>query len=108
MKLTLGKKLGFGVGTILALMVISSVLTYLKAASIKETQDHAMAVRVPTIGALKDLQRDLNQAQSKGRQVILAGDQPDRREAAQKVAPDSNRTQADHCLPEAWTEGCGC
>ncbi len=44
-----------------------------------------MTVRVPTIGALKDLQRDLNQAQSKGRQVVLAGTQPDRREAAQKI-----------------------
>jgi hypothetical protein len=85
MKLTLGKKLAVGVGAILALMVLSALLTYLKAGSIKETQNRAMAVRVPTIGALKGLQRDLNQTQSKGRQVTLAGDQADRREAAQKL-----------------------
>jgi methyl-accepting chemotaxis protein len=89
MKLTLGKKLGLGFGVILALMVLSAVLTYMKASAIKETQEHAMTVRVPTIGALKDLQRDLNQAQSKGRQAILAGSEPARWEAAKKLF-DSN------------------
>jgi methyl-accepting chemotaxis protein len=73
MKLTLGKKLGLGFGVILALMVLSAVLTYSKASAIKETQDRITGLRVPTIGALKDLQRDLNQTQSKGRQAILAG-----------------------------------
>ena len=108
MKLTLGKKLGFGVGTILALMVISSVLTYQKAASIKETQDHAMAVRVPTIGALKDMQRDLNQSQNKGRQVILAGDEPARREVALKAFDsswndiDKDVSRLDEVAPR-WT-----
>src|ERR1700692_950311 len=85
MKLTLGKKLAAGVGLILALMVLSSLLTYVKAGTIKETQNHAMAVRVPSIVALTGLQRDLNQVQSKGRHVILAGDQTERREAAQKT-----------------------
>ncbi|MFZ0797047.1 MAG: methyl-accepting chemotaxis protein [Terriglobales bacterium] len=89
MKLTLGKKLGFGFGVILALMLFSAVLTYMKASAIKETQEHAMTVRVPTIGALKGLQRDLNQAQSKGRQAILAGNESARWEAAKKVF-DSN------------------
>ncbi len=89
MKLTLGKKLGLGFGVILALMVLSAVLTYMKASAIKETQEHAMTVRVPTIGALKDLQRDLNQAQSKGRQAILAGSESARWDAAKKTF-DSN------------------
>ena len=89
MKLTLGKKLGLGFGVILALMVLSTVLTYSKASAIKETQDHAMTVRVPTIGALKDLQRDLNQSQSKGRQVILAGSESARWEAGKRIF-DSN------------------
>jgi len=48
-----------------------------------------MVLRVPTIVALKDLQRDLNQAQSKGRQVILAGGESARWEAASKIF-DSN------------------
>jgi methyl-accepting chemotaxis protein len=85
MKLTLGKKLGLGFGVILALMVVSAVLTYLKASAIKETQDRTMTLRVPTISALKNLQRDLNQTQSKGRQVILAEAEPDRREEAKKL-----------------------
>ncbi len=85
MKLTLGKKLGLGFGTILAVTVLGSIITYTKAASINQITDLAMTMRVPTIGALKDLQRDLSQAQSKGRHVILAGSDPVRREAAKKV-----------------------
>jgi methyl-accepting chemotaxis protein len=85
MKLTTGKKLGLGFGIVLALMVLSAVITYVKASAIKETQDRAMMVRVPTIGACKDLQRDLNQTQSKGREVILDGNQSARAEAAKKL-----------------------
>jgi methyl-accepting chemotaxis protein len=84
MKLTLGKKLGLGFGVILTLMVLSAVLTYVKASSIQETQVRAMTVRVPSIGALKDLQRDLNQAQSKGRQAVLSGNDSARWEAAKR------------------------
>src|SRR5579872_2030708 len=85
MKLTLGKKLGLGFGSVLALMVLSAVLTYSKATAVKETQEHTMAVRVPTITALMALQRELNQTQSKGRQVVLEGGEPGRREAARKL-----------------------
>jgi methyl-accepting chemotaxis protein len=59
-------------------MVISSVITYMKVSSIKEIQDRAVNVRFPTTEACVDLQRDLNQAQSKGRQAILAGGEPAR------------------------------
>ena len=73
MKLTLGKKLGLGFGVILALMVLSAVLTYSKASAIKETQTTITSMRTPTVDACKDLQRELNQTQSEGRQAILAG-----------------------------------
>jgi methyl-accepting chemotaxis protein len=89
MKLTLGKKLGLGFGVILALMVLSAVLTYVKASAIKESHDHTINVRVPSIAACKDLQGDLNQTQSKGRQAILAGAEPARREAAKKLFVDN-------------------
>jgi len=89
MRFTLGKKIGLGFASVLALMVFSAVLTYVKASAIKETQDRAMSVRVPTIKACTDLQRDLNQTQSKGRQAILAGGEPARLEAAKKLF-DSN------------------
>ncbi len=85
MKFTLGKKLGLGFGVVLALMVLSTVLTYSKASAVKETQENTMSVRVPTIYALTSLQRELNQTQSKGRQEVLAGSQLDRREAAKKL-----------------------
>jgi methyl-accepting chemotaxis protein len=51
----------------------------------KEIQDRTTAVRMPTIKALTDLQRDLNQAQSKGRQAVLAGNESERWEAANKI-----------------------
>jgi methyl-accepting chemotaxis protein len=73
MRLTLGRKLGLGFGVILFLMALSAVLTYSKANAIQETQALATDVSVPTISACKDLQRELNQTQSKGRQAILAG-----------------------------------
>ncbi|MGA7905966.1 MAG: methyl-accepting chemotaxis protein [Candidatus Sulfotelmatobacter sp.] len=85
MKLTLGKKLGLGFASILALMVLSAALTYMKASAIRETQERAMTVRVPTIKALTDLQRDLNQAQSKGRQIVLMGSDSARRDTEMGV-----------------------
>ena len=85
MRLTLGKKLGAGFGVILALMVFSSLMTYFKSSDIQETQAHTMSLRVPTITTLTELQRDLNQTQSKGRQAILAAADPARRDAAQQL-----------------------
>jgi methyl-accepting chemotaxis protein len=85
MKLTLGKKLGMGFGCILALMVFSAGLAYLKVSAIEQSQDHMSNVRIPSISACKDLQRDLNQTASKGRQAVLAGAEPARREAARKL-----------------------
>src|ERR1700722_17045113 len=84
MKLSLGKKLSLGFGVILALMVLSAVLTYMKASAIRDTQERIVAVRVPTIVSCKDLLGELNQTQSKGRQAILAGSEPARCEAAKK------------------------
>jgi methyl-accepting chemotaxis protein len=84
-KLTLGKKVGLGFSAVLALMVLTSLLTYLRAGSIKDTQEYATTMRMPVVKACAEMQRDLNQTQSKGRQVILAGNQADRREAAQKL-----------------------
>jgi methyl-accepting chemotaxis protein len=85
MKHTLGRKLGLGFGVILALTVLSAMLAYVKASAMKEIQDRTTAVRMPTIKALTDLQRDLNQAQSKGRQAVLAGNESERWEAANKI-----------------------
>jgi methyl-accepting chemotaxis protein len=45
----------------------------MKGSAIRETPERSTGIRVPTIGALKDLLGDMNQAQSKGRQAGLAG-----------------------------------
>jgi methyl-accepting chemotaxis protein len=95
-KLTLGRKLGLGFGTILGLMLLTAVLSSVKLADIKQQQDQILQTRAPSIKAAVSLQRELNQAQSKGRQVILAGTQSARREAAKKLFDDAwNDIEAD-------------
>lgn len=85
MKLTLGKKLGLGFGSILALMVFSAALAHVKADASKRNESHEFNMRFPSISALKDLQRDLNQAQSEGHKVIFAGSEKSKSEAAKKA-----------------------
>jgi methyl-accepting chemotaxis protein len=70
-------------------VVLGVAVTYVKAGGVKETQDRAFTLRVPTINALTDLQRDLNQTQSEGRQAVLAGNQSARWEAEKRTF-DSN------------------
>src|ERR1700686_5092972 len=85
MKFTIGKKLGLAFATLLGLMVISSGLAYLKAQVIRETESTMTDIRVPTENAIFELQRDLNQSQSKGRQAVLAGTEQSRRDVARKA-----------------------
>src|SRR5277367_5788468 len=85
MKLTIGTKISLGFACVLALMALSAILIYSKASAIKRAETIITEVRVPTIGALKDLQGDLNQTLNKGRQTILAGGDSTRREAARKA-----------------------
>ena len=84
MRLTLGKKLGLGFAVILALMVFSTTMSYLKSASITQSQDITFELRYPTLETVRRLQRDVNQVQSQGRQVVLAGAESARREEAKK------------------------
>ena len=75
MKITLGKKLGVGFGIVIALMIFSTALAYLEASRIQEVQSLNFDVRIPTVIASKDFQRDMNQMANKGRQAVLsAGD----------------------------------
>jgi methyl-accepting chemotaxis protein len=85
MRFTLAKKLGVAFAIVLALMVVSSTVAYLKVRAMKQTQQFTLEVRVPTLEACLTLQRDLNQTQSKGRQVVLAGGQARRKEDAKKL-----------------------
>lgn len=74
MRLTLGKKLGLGFGSILALMAASTVLSYLRVSEVQQIQSTVLSVRFPTLDGIRQLQRDLFQSGSKSRQAILAGD----------------------------------
>lgn len=85
MKLTLGKKLGVGFGTILFLLVFIATASYIKSNHIRQSQDAAFEVRIPSLEAAIKLQRDLNQTQVKGRQAILAGTEADRLERTKKL-----------------------
>src|ERR1700690_3102024 len=80
MKFTLGKKLGMGFGAILALMVVSTFLSYLRVSEVQQIQTTLLRTRVPTLDGVRQLQRDLFQTGSKCRQAILAGGQSERRE----------------------------
>jgi methyl-accepting chemotaxis protein len=82
MKLTLGKKLGLGFGSILALMVIGGTAAVLKVQEMGEQQQFLLAVRVPSLDAGRSLQRDLFQTGNKSRQVLLAGSRSERRQDA--------------------------
>jgi methyl-accepting chemotaxis protein len=73
MRLTLGKELGLGFGAIIALMVFSAGMAYIKAADIRRSQDTTLDLLFPTLETARALQRDLNYTQVKGRQAILAG-----------------------------------
>ena len=84
MKLTLGKKLGFGFGIVLALMLLSAVLSYTKSQEIKDVESGILLSRVPTLDHCRLVQDDLDYSGSKARHVILAGNEPARREDAQK------------------------
>jgi methyl-accepting chemotaxis protein len=89
MKLTLGKKLGLGFGVILALMVLSTVMTYWRLADIEQNQDNVFSLSFPSVETARKLQRDLNQVGNKGRQAILAGAAPDKREATKRLSADA-------------------
>ena len=108
MRFTLGKKVGLGFGVIFALMIIGTVLTYLRSADIRQTQDAILDVRVPSLLIARSLQRDLNQTASKTRQAILAGTEAKRRADSKKLldeawsAIDADMARMDELSP-AWT-----
>jgi methyl-accepting chemotaxis protein len=84
MKLGIGKKLGLAFATLLALMMVSSGLSYTKSRDIREI-GVVVDQRASTEKALTALQRDLNQTQSKGRQAVLAGTEQARRDVGRKA-----------------------
>jgi methyl-accepting chemotaxis protein len=85
MKFTVGKKIGLGFAILLSLMMLATGTTYIRLSSLRQTQDYLATTRVPSVINCAKLQRDLNQAQSTGRQMILAGSEATRRESAKEL-----------------------
>jgi CHASE3 domain sensor protein len=81
--LPIDKKLGLAFGTLLALLLVSSGLAYLKSRKIQRTELELISSRFPSRKLRADLQRDLNQTRSQGRKLVLAGTEQLRRESAQ-------------------------
>ena len=85
MRFTIGRKLAGAFGTILGLMLLSTVLSYMKSLEMRSLQEFIVGTRVPTLEAIRELQRDLNQVISKARHAALAGTQPQRHQAARSL-----------------------
>lgn len=85
MRLTIGRKLGLAFGSILALALLGTILSYFKSLELRRQQDFTITVRAPSVAACAQLQRDLNQAASKSRQAILAGSESRRYGAAKSL-----------------------
>ena len=85
MRFTIGRKLAAAFGAILALMLVSTVLSYMKSVEMRTLQEYTLGTRAPSVEACRELQRDLNQASSKARQTVLAGTQPQRHQAAKNL-----------------------
>jgi methyl-accepting chemotaxis protein len=89
MKLRIGVKLGLGFGVVLALMLISGILTYYRLATIKDASSTITDMRIPTMEAARIIQDRLDYTGSKARHAILAGTQPARRAKAQQSFDDA-------------------
>jgi len=85
MKFKIAVKLGLGFGIVLVLMIISGLMTYFKLSDIRQDVNHMTEIRVPSMGAARLLQDDLDYAAAKARQTILAGTDPTRKAAAQEA-----------------------
>jgi methyl-accepting chemotaxis protein len=95
MKLTVGKKLGLPFTALLALMLLSSGITYLKSRQIRNVEQEMTNVRVPTVNLIYELQRDTNRAQSKGREAIFLGSQSAADKAMQQFRSIWTGTEKD-------------
>jgi methyl-accepting chemotaxis protein len=89
MRLTVGRKLSLAFGSILTLMIVSTILCSIQSANIKHNQDLILNTCVPTLVTARSLQRDLNQSASKARQGMLAGPNAARRQESKKLFDDA-------------------
>ncbi len=84
MKLTLGKKIGCGFAIALALMVVSTLLAYLKMTDVHVLQARVKDVRTPSALTTLHLIGQLSSTANKAREYILISENPVLAERAKK------------------------
>jgi methyl-accepting chemotaxis protein len=76
LRMTIGKKLGFGFGTILLLMVGSAINTYHSSTRIRQVQDRVIDLRIPTVRAGDEMLNGMNHSLAALRGYIILGADP--------------------------------
>lgn len=80
MRFTIGKKLGFGFGVLILLMIVSSAITYSKLKEVDEVQTRVVDQRFPTVLAGDQLLNGLNHSLAALRGYIILGSDPEKAE----------------------------
>jgi methyl-accepting chemotaxis protein len=90
-------------------MVSATTISYFKSARIKTIQTEMIEVTIPSLEGTQAIQRELNQAQNRTRQFILAGGEAERQKEAKKACDQSWDTidfaiSALDDLASKWTD----
>jgi methyl-accepting chemotaxis protein len=84
MKLTIGKKLGLGFGVLIALIVVSSTVTYFKVNELRETESRVVDLRYPTVLAGREMTNGINHSLAGLRGYMILGADPGKAEVFKK------------------------
>lgn len=76
MKLTIGKKLGFGFGVVIVFMIISAVIGRMKIDELNSVQDRLTDVRYPTLLSGRDMLNGINASLAALRGYMILGGDP--------------------------------
>ena len=78
MRLTIGRKLGLGFGSLIAIIAVSSTLTYVKFQEVAELQARTVELRYPTLQSCSEMMNGINHSLAGLRGYMILGDDPDR------------------------------
>ena len=93
MKMSLGRKLGFGFGVVLALMVCSAGLTYWKISDMRSRQEAMINIRIPSLIYSRTLNGQISNSASRTREYILMADDSEVAARVQRRWPRRQKTR---------------
>ena len=73
MKLTMGKKLGMGFGSIILLMIVSTVIGQMKVTELGNVQNRVTGLRFPTVVTGRDMINGINHSLAALRGYMILG-----------------------------------